>query len=543
MSSATLPLFLLFCSSGFVQSQDIFLASRSEAEDNVPIWHPSLGWAGTPVAERVSTLRNLPAPQLQDRSIASAKRLHKDAMWRAASISQMAGHDRGTPPVRPPRYGLDRAGGVIVDPIAYGADPTGVADSSNAFTKAMAVLLNSTAHKSKMAANIVDLGGATLDLGGGEYLISQPLVVPPFFGNLHFRDGTLRADKSFPSNKALIEVGDVACKPKLPTGQDDGQGSCVEFVTFEDMLFDAAHIAAGGLHIAKPMGATIGPSAFFIGFKQEGIKIDGGHETMIVDTWLAECYWSQFAPLMPWDKCSPEWSSKSVGIQLNGPDNYLENVIVFGFTRVGVEVNGHANVLYGVHTWNSAPLPPTFTPGVGISLGGPDSPFNDHNDNRVIGCYLDFNTLDMYDPSHTVVENTFFLGTHAVLHPLSRHDQWGDAEIDGLIMRHNTYTTGTSVTLAGAFKTTKNVIINDEINAAKTTRARLSLTQTNAKQWKFDFSKLLLFPKIDQVTYSVSSDSTTFFQHLARTPNGMEVIVETSIPVDATVVVEAVQAL
>merc|ERR1712151_518958 len=130
---------------------------------------------------------------------------------------------------------------------------------------------------------------------------------------------------------------------------------------------------------------------------------------------------------MPSDPCSPEWNSESVGIQIHGPDNSLVNVIVFGFARVGVEVFGHMNLLYGVHTWNSAPLPLSFKPGVGISLGGPNSPFNDHNDNRVIGSYLDFNTLDMYDPSHTVVEGCMFLGTYANLYPMSRTDKWGEA--------------------------------------------------------------------------------------------------------------------
>ena len=44
-----------------------------------------------------------------------------------------------------------------------------------------------------MVLGITDLGGATLDLSGGEYLISAPLEVPMFFGNLLIRDGTLRA--------------------------------------------------------------------------------------------------------------------------------------------------------------------------------------------------------------------------------------------------------------------------------------------------------------------------------------------------------------
>lgn len=503
-------------------------------------WHPSLQGKQDTVS-RIKELRNIPAPALADRSVATAKALHQDAMYRAMQIGRLAGHRRVAPSLQPVRRVAAKGAGMI-DPVAYGADPTGHTDSSPAFARALAALLNETTHTKKMAVNITDLGGVTLDLGGGEYLISQPLELPPFFGNYHFRSGTLRASSSFPADKWLVMVGDNSCVPKLPSGGVDGQGACVEFVTFEDMLFDSAHVAAGGLNIAKAMGATVGPSTFFIGFKREGIKVDGGHEVMIVDTWLAECYWSKFSPLAKTDPCSPEWTSESVGIQINGPDAYLENVIVFGFARVGVEINGHANVLYGVHTWNSAPLPPTFKAGTGISLGGPNSPYNDHNDNRIIGCYLDFNTLDMYDPSHTIVEDTFFLGTHAILYPLHRLDTWGDAAIEGLVMRHNTYTTDKSVVLAGPFKSIKNVIISDEINAAKATRARKSLTLKGATRWEFDFSDSLLFPSIEQITYSVSSDGA-FFQHLARTPQGTKVVVETSAAVDATVVVEAVQGI
>ena len=196
----------------------------------------------------------------------------------------------------------------------------------------LSALFNASAHHKRMAANIVDLGGATVDLGGGNYLLSQPLLVPPFFGNVHFVDGTLRAAPSFPPSSWLVQVGNLSCQPVLPNGKPDGQGSCVEFVTFSNMLFDAAHVAAGGVNIANAMGATVGPSAFFIGFKQAGVRIDGGHEVMIIEAWLAECYWSNFEALggpcageSP-GSSSPEWKSESIGILINGPDNYLENV-------------------------------------------------------------------------------------------------------------------------------------------------------------------------------------------------------------------------
>ena len=69
------------------------------------------------------------------------------------------------------------------------------------------------------------------------------------------------------------------------------------------------------------------------------------------------------------------------------------------------------------------------------------------------------NTLDLYDPSHTVVEATMFLGTHAILHAMNRTDRWGDATVEGLVMRSNTFTTAESIVLDGEFKTTNGVVI------------------------------------------------------------------------------------
>ena len=86
------------------------------------------------------------------------------------------------------------------------------------------------------------------------------------------------------------------------------------------MLFDASHVAAGGVRIGKTMGATVGPSAFFIGFVEVGIQIDAGHEVMVSEAWLASCYWS--------DQTLCKKQPTSIGIQINGNDHYLTNVIV-----------------------------------------------------------------------------------------------------------------------------------------------------------------------------------------------------------------------
>ena len=53
--------------------------------------------------------------------------------------------------------------------------------------------------------------------------------------------------------------------------------------------------------------------------------MNAGHEVMLTDSWLAQCYWS--------DKTKCQGAS-SVGVQLNGNDHLLSNVIVFDYATV-----------------------------------------------------------------------------------------------------------------------------------------------------------------------------------------------------------------
>jgi hypothetical protein len=61
-------------------------------------------------------------------------------------------------------------------------------DSTDAIEAAMAALTNVSARAAvPMASGIANLGGATLDLAGGEYLVSRPIVIPPMVGNVRIR--------------------------------------------------------------------------------------------------------------------------------------------------------------------------------------------------------------------------------------------------------------------------------------------------------------------------------------------------------------------
>lgn len=111
----------------------------------------------------------------------------------------------------------------VIFPTQYGADPTGATDSSPAFAEALNALL-SRATGRNMSDGIRDLNGVVMDLQGGEYLLSQPLVIPQFVGNMRIIDGTLRAASNFPPAEYLLQVGASPCKTP------SGQGSCNENV-------------------------------------------------------------------------------------------------------------------------------------------------------------------------------------------------------------------------------------------------------------------------------------------------------------------------
>lgn len=202
-----------------------------------------------------------------------------------------------------------------------------------------------------------------------------------------------------------------------------------------------------------------------------------------------------------------------------GNDHFLDNIIVFDYTHIGVQINGAANILSGVHTWNGG--------GTGIEINA--------YQNRLMGCYLDYNLLIIVDPQQTVVENTFFLVTHTVL-------KANKGTVSTLIMRFNTYTGGDSITLQGNFTSAKAVSISEEINGNKLTRIRAAVNGTDTTVFKFDFSQQLLFPWIDYVTYSLSSSTGPVVTSMAP-PVGPVVVVHTAQPTTGVVSMEVAQAL
>jgi hypothetical protein len=232
----------------------------------------------------------------------------------------------------------DNSNSPLVRVAAYaGADPTGKRDSTKAFEAAMADALS---HGSgmPMADNVTDLGGVVIDLEGGEYLISAPILVPPMYGNLRFQRGTIRASHSFPADSYLIEIGGGACAGVLIGNVT--QGCCNENIGIEDMMLDASLVALGGLRINNTMDTVVGPHMIFLGHREAGLTIHGGHESTVTHAWFGQYYYDD-----------PRWvHSTGKGIWLAGPDSSIDQVVVFS-AHIGVHVQGWLNAISKVFTY------------------------------------------------------------------------------------------------------------------------------------------------------------------------------------------------
>lgn len=293
-----------------------------------------------------------------------------------------------------------------LNPVSFGADPTGRTDSTGAFQQLMKELLSK--NTGTLAENIVDLGGATVDLQGGVYLINEPLVIPSNFGNAQFQYGTLRAGPGWSDRtRYMVEIGSESCS--------NGQHSCNMNFGFTGILFDSGLRAAGSIQIAATMGASIGPLTYHLGFLTAGVHLVGGHESMVHESWFGEFFWGSS------QKENATALNNSVGVLINGNDHFVEDTICFSST-IGVLLTGAANLLQGVHTWNDA----TAHGGRGI--------VSTAQQNRFIGVYLDFTDLTLVDPSAHLITNAFFLGGGRIELVPGPH-----STVNGLMVRDNNF--------------------------------------------------------------------------------------------------------
>jgi hypothetical protein len=294
----------------------------------------------------------------------------------------------------------------IVDASVF-ADPTGATDAAPGLREAIAELLTGShlGRHFSLWSNVTDLSGRRLELGGGEYLLQSPLSIPGGFGNFQISGGTLRAGSLFPADGSLLSLG-------------DDTGAHIESVSLTSMLLHGGGGLVRGslLNVTYGVGISVGPAVYFEGFSGVGIQVNRGAETLIHECWFV----GQYGPGLPFYGKPPARPApditlfNSTAIQINGNDHYVSDVIIWQYTHLGVQVNGGGNLLSGVHAWGcgAAWCDPDWYRDLGLSSKSITGIEINAARNRVLGCYLDLNYLDLRSPiTDVVVSNSFFLGT------------------------------------------------------------------------------------------------------------------------------------
>ncbi|KAK9156154.1 hypothetical protein Sjap_003634 [Stephania japonica] len=417
---------------------------------------------------------------------------------------------------------------------AYGADPTGQSDSTNAILGAISDAFQAPSNR-VLIEGIVDLGGAEIHLEGGTYLISQPLGMPSSgAGNFMIHGGSLRASDDFPTDRYLIEIstGSSSSSKSQDNKQDysaaaaSASGYAFEDITLKDLLLDSNY-RGGGMLVVNSVRTKI-DNCYISHFTSDGILAKGGHETYIRSSFIGQHITAGGDKL--------EKNFTGTGINLMGNDNALTDVVIFS-AAVGVMLSGQANLLTNVHCYNKA----TYWGGVGIYVRLPGL-----SQTRIVNCYLDYNGIVAEDPVQLTISNSFFLGdAYIKLKSIN-------GEIKGVYIVDNLFNgddKGTPIVHLDQskmpFTTIEDVSIdrnNAKGMAVKSTVAR-GVAQGNASSWTLDFTKVLLFPNlINHVHYTLSTDGT-IPNHALRNVSHNRVVVQSSVAVPATVYVTVEQGV
>lgn len=308
-----------------------------------------------------------------------------------------------------------------------------------------------------------------------------------------------------------------------------------EYITLRDLLLDANY-RGGGAAVVNSLRTTV-DNCYVVHFATDGVLVRGGHETFIRGSFLGQHITAGGDP--------GEKDFSGVAINLAGNDNAVTDVAIFS-AATGVLVAGQANVLTGVHCYNKA----AGFGGVGIHLRLPGL-----TQTRIIGCYLDFTGIVAEDPVELLVAGSFFLGdANIVLRSVN-------GVISGVNVVDNMFSgSGKGVEIVRLDESTRRFTAVEQVvvgrNAVVGMKERATFAKGAARgegrSWVVDFSSLLLFPdRIESLQYTLAAtggaaeapSSLPFTAHGVRNVSGNRVVVESQVPVSATVYVAVDQFL
>ncbi|WOG84810.1 hypothetical protein DCAR_0103995 [Daucus carota subsp. sativus] len=396
---------------------------------------------------------------------------------------------------------------------AYGADPTGQSDSTDAILRAIADAVRGPGN-GEMMRGIVNLGGVRIDLEGGIYKISRPLRLPVAGrGNLMIHGGTLRASDNFPTDGYLIDLSASSDLEYI-----------YEFVTLRDLMLDS-NFRGGAIQVVDSLRTSI-DNCYITHFTTTGIRVQAGHET-----YIRNCYMGQHitAGADPGEK-----DFSGTAIILGGNDNAVTDTVIFS-AAIGIVIEGQANTLSGVHCYNKA------TPfgGVGVYLKVPGL-----TQTRIVNCYLDYTGIVAEDPVQLHISSSFFLGDAFVLLRSIKGVANGVNIVDNMFSGSDQ---GIEIVQldekTSKFKDVKQVIVDrNNVNGMKikSTIARATV-EGNDSSWTVDFSRDLLFPNlIKSVQYSLQATGSQFPNHALRSVTDNRIVITTDrvVPASVTVTVD-----
>lgn len=416
----------------------------------------------------------------------------------------------------------------------YGADPTGARDSTRAILAAINESFN-IATRGRTMPSVRNLGGIEIVLEGGSYLISKPLRLPGSGGaNVLIHGGTLRASDDFPEDRYLIELWS-STDAKVNTGlhgdeltaamnSNGHRSASYEDITLRDLMLDA-NFRGGGILVINSLRINI-DNCYISHFTSSGIMVQGGHETVIHNSFLGQHITAGGSPI--------ERQFSGVAINLMGNDNAVTDVVIFS-AAVGILLSGQANIITGVHCYNKA----TGFGGVGIKLqlGG-------LTQTRILGSYMDYTGIVAEDPVQLDIVNSFFLGDAYILLKSSQRKM-----ISGVNIVNNMFSgSGKGVNIVqldGQFQSIKQIVIdgNNVLGMALKSTVARGTVKSNGTTWTIDFNPVLLFPNhIQHVQYSFYTSDASFPRHALRNVSQNIVVIEADTQVSATVAVQVDQS-
>lgn len=192
---------------------------------------------------------------------------------------------------------------------------------------------------------------------------------------------------------------------------------------------------------------------------------------------------------------------------------YIADSIVFS-ALIGLQLNGAANYASGLHCWFPWNAAKSFNASAFQVKG---------SQNRFEGCYVDVSVAEVFSSASMFTWHAgFILGGNFVL-------AGGGQAVDRIVITETEFQGGSGAPfrLAPSDPSQPVSVTNSFIghnlfhgpNAAGS-RARATLSQTNASSWEFDLCASLSFPTITSVQFTVTATDGTFPTAVARAPTG-----------------------